>query len=165
MQSWRTTPPSSSPEVLQSIPAPEPRTRPEPEPAAAAKPAAERKPAHRKRAKAVKHADPAPRHETKRRAHSKAPARKVKPERPAASTAPAASGRTARILDAIASCESGGNPTATNGPYRGKYQFTRATWRALGGHGDPADASEATQDRLALKLYRRSGTAPWPSCG
>ena len=39
------------------------------------------------------------------------------------------------------------------------------TWHNLGGDGDPIDASEATQDRIALKLYRRSGSAPWPSCG
>jgi peptidoglycan hydrolase-like protein with peptidoglycan-binding domain len=71
-----------------------------------------------------------------------------------------------RVLRQIAKCESGGNPTAVsaNGRYRGKYQFTRSTWRALGGHGDPAAAAEGTQDRIALKLYRRSGTAPWPSC-
>ena len=70
------------------------------------------------------------------------------------------------MLRRIAECESGGDPTATSpdGRYRGKYQFTRSTWRALGGDGDPADASEATQDRIALKLYRRSGTTPWPSC-
>jgi resuscitation-promoting factor RpfB len=70
-------------------------------------------------------------------------------------------------LKQIAECESGGNPRAVSpgGHYRGKYQFSVATWRNLGGDGDPVDASEATQDRVALKLYRRSGTAPWPSCG
>ena len=75
--------------------------------------------------------------------------------------------RLPRVLRRIAKCESGGDPTAISpdGSYRGKYQFTRSTWRALGGKGDPADASEATQDRIALKLYRRSGTTPWPSCG
>jgi hypothetical protein len=71
-----------------------------------------------------------------------------------------------RILRQIAECESGGNPRAVsaNGQYRGKYQFSVDTWQNLGGSGDPADAPEAEQDRLALKLYRRSGTAPWPSC-
>ena len=71
-----------------------------------------------------------------------------------------------RILHRIAECESGGNPRAVSpdGQYRGKYQFSRATWRALGGSGDPADAPEWQQDRLALKLYRQSGTAPWPNC-
>jgi len=71
-----------------------------------------------------------------------------------------------RILRQIAECESGGNPQAVSpgGQYRGKYQFSLSTWRNLGGKGDPVDASEAEQDRLALKLYRRSGTAPWPNC-
>ena len=71
------------------------------------------------------------------------------------------------ILRRIAECESGGNPRAISpgGQYRGKYQFSRETWRNLGGSGDPADAPEWQQDRLALKLYRLSGTAPWPNCG
>jgi hypothetical protein len=71
-------------------------------------------------------------------------------------------------LRKIAECESGGNPRAvsSNGRYRGKYQFSRATWRAMGGRGrDPAKASERHQDRVALKLYRARGAAPWPSCG
>jgi hypothetical protein len=70
-------------------------------------------------------------------------------------------------LKRIAECESGGNPRALSpgGRYRGKYQFSLETWHNLGGDGDPIDASEATQDRIALKLYRRSGSAPWPSCG
>jgi resuscitation-promoting factor RpfB len=70
------------------------------------------------------------------------------------------------ILRQIAECESGGDPTAVSpgGQYRGKYQFSVDTWRNLGGEGDPAEASEAEQDRLALKLYRRAGTSPWPNC-
>src|SRR5512142_2005035 len=70
-------------------------------------------------------------------------------------------------LDRIAQCESGGNPRAISagGTYRGKYQFDRQTWRAIGGRGDPAHASEAEQDRLALALYRERGTSPWPACG
>jgi hypothetical protein len=71
-----------------------------------------------------------------------------------------------RILVQIAECESGGNPRAVSpgGQYRGKYQFSVDTWRGLGGKGDPAEAPEAEQDRLALKLFRRAGTAPWPNC-
>ena len=71
-----------------------------------------------------------------------------------------------RILRLIAECESGGNPAAVSagGTYRGKFQFSLGTWRALGGKGDPADAPEAVQDRVALKLYRRAGTSPWPNC-
>jgi hypothetical protein len=70
------------------------------------------------------------------------------------------------ILRRIAECESGGNPRAVSpgGTYRGKYQFSRSTWHNLGGSGDPAAAPEWLQDKLALKLYRQSGTAPWPNC-
>jgi hypothetical protein len=71
-----------------------------------------------------------------------------------------------RILVRIAECESGGNPTAVSpsGRYRGKYQFSMSTWTELGGEGDPAEAPEWLQDRIALKLYRRAGTSPWPNC-
>jgi hypothetical protein len=74
--------------------------------------------------------------------------------------------RMPRVLRQIAECESGGNPRAVSrsGQYRGKYQFTRETWRSLGGSGDPAEAPEWLQDHLALKLYRLRGTAPWPAC-
>ena len=70
------------------------------------------------------------------------------------------------ILRAIAECESGANPRAVSpdGQYRGKYQFSQGTWEGLGGTGDPAEAPEWEQDRLALKLYRRSGNAAWPNC-
>jgi peptidoglycan hydrolase-like protein with peptidoglycan-binding domain len=70
-------------------------------------------------------------------------------------------------LAKIAACESGGDPTAVSrdGHYRGKYQFTRATWRSLGATGDPAKAPEATQDAMAAKLLALRGTAPWPVCG
>ncbi len=71
------------------------------------------------------------------------------------------------ILQRIAACESGGDPRAvsSDGTYRGKYQFDRGTWHAHGGRGDPARAPEHTQDRIALRLYRARGTAPWPVCG
>jgi peptidoglycan hydrolase-like protein with peptidoglycan-binding domain len=70
------------------------------------------------------------------------------------------------VLRRIARCESGGNPRAISrsGRYRGKFQFDQATWEAAGGTGDPAAAPESTQDRIALRLYRKRGTAPWPSC-
>jgi len=76
--------------------------------------------------------------------------------------APASSGTLAKI----AACESGGNPSAVSadGRYRGKYQFSRATWRAMGGKGDPAKAAESVQDRMAAKLLAASGTSPWPNC-
>jgi hypothetical protein len=70
-------------------------------------------------------------------------------------------------LDRIAACESGGDPTAisADGRYRGKYQFSRATWRAMGGSGDPATAPEAEQDQRAAALLAAQGTVPWPACG
>lgn len=69
-------------------------------------------------------------------------------------------------LESIAECESGGDPEAVsaNGRYRGKYQFSRATWRSVGGRGDPAAAPEREQDRRAARLLARDGTKPWPNC-
>jgi hypothetical protein len=70
-------------------------------------------------------------------------------------------------LDAIASCESGGDPTAisSDGSYRGKYQFDYGTWASVGGSGDPAAAPEQEQDYRAALLYAQSGSSPWPVCG
>ena len=70
-------------------------------------------------------------------------------------------------LESIASCESGGDPTAvsSDGSYRGKYQFDYGTWESVGGSGDPAAAPEAEQDYRAALLYARSGSSPWPICG
>lgn len=70
-------------------------------------------------------------------------------------------------LQAIAACESGGDPGAVSpdGTYRGKYQFTYETWASVGGVGDPAAAPEATQDALAARLYAEQGSSPWPVCG
>jgi hypothetical protein len=81
----------------------------------------------------------------------------------AAATQPVADGTLARI----AQCESGGDPRAisADGTYRGKYQFDRTTWQQMGGEGDPADAPEAEQDRIAAKLLAERGTTPWPNCG
>jgi peptidoglycan hydrolase-like protein with peptidoglycan-binding domain len=86
---------------------------------------------------------------------------------PRASKRVASGGGSAATLARIASCESGGNPAAvsSSGRYRGKYQFSRATWRALGGKGDPAKAPESVQDVIAAKLLAQRGTTPWPVCG
>jgi hypothetical protein len=76
-------------------------------------------------------------------------------------------GVTMDTLDAIAACESGGDPTAVSadGSYRGKFQFDYGTWASLGGSGDPAAAPEAEQDYRAALLYAQSGSSPWPICG
>jgi transglycosylase-like protein len=70
-------------------------------------------------------------------------------------------------LDAIAACESGGDPAvvSSDGAYRGKYQFDYGTWESVGGSGDPAAASEEEQDYRAALLYSQSGSSPWPICG
>jgi hypothetical protein len=70
------------------------------------------------------------------------------------------------VLEAIAACESGGNPsTDTGNGFYGKYQFTQATWQAVGGTGNPAAAPEAEQDRRAAQLYAQAGPSQWPVCG
>ena len=96
----------------------------------------------------------------RRRAEARARARKRKARAAAARAVPPQ-------LQAIAACESGGNPRAvsSNGTYRGKYQFSLSTWQGVGGKGDPAAASEAEQDKRAAMLYARSGAGQWPVCG
>ena len=92
----------------------------------------------------------------------------VKRQVRAAAPQAAAGGSTAPgHLQAIAACESGGNPSAVGGggAYRGKYQFDQSTWASVGGTGDPAAASEAEQDQRAAILYSRVGASAWPSCG
>ena len=77
-----------------------------------------------------------------------------------------AGGVSQATLDAIAACESGGDPTAVNAAgYYGKYQFDTGTWASVGGSGNPAEASEAEQDYRASLLYARAGSSPWPVCG
>lgn len=69
-------------------------------------------------------------------------------------------------LEAIAACESGGNPsTNTGNGFYGKYQFDLGTWQSVGGTGLPSNASEAEQNMRAAKLYEQRGAAPWPVCG
>jgi hypothetical protein len=76
-------------------------------------------------------------------------------------------GVSIETLEAIAACESGGDPSAvsSDGTYRGKYQFDYGTWESVGGTGDPAAAPEAEQDYRAALLYAQSGSSPWPICG
>jgi hypothetical protein len=101
--------------------------------------------------------------ERKQRAERRAHARK----RAAKQAKSFGGGKASPALQAIAACESGGNPSAIGGggAYRGKYQFSYATWAAVGGSGDPAAASEAEQDSRAARLYAQSGAGQWPVCG
>jgi hypothetical protein len=94
--------------------------------------------------------------------------RKRQADSPEAQTgSPEDLGVSQATLDAIAACESGGDPTAIGGggAYRGKYQFDTGTWASVGGSGDPAAAPEAEQDMRAAMLYARAGSSPWPVCG
>lgn len=97
-----------------------------------------------------------------RRAADKRAARK---ESTAAAAAPAVV--IPPQLEAIAACESGGDPTAVSadGTYRGLFQFDYGTWASVGGSGDPAAAPAAEQYQRAAILYARSGSSPWPVCG
>jgi Transglycosylase-like domain len=99
----------------------------------------------------------------RRAKHKRAEAIKRKRAKRAAAAGSSASPQ----LQAIAACESGGNPSAVGGggAFRGKYQFDYGTWASVGGSGDPAAAPAAEQDRRAAMLLARSGTSPWPICG
>jgi len=92
-------------------------------------------------------------------------------EKPASSGSDGSSSSTGTKADslnwaALAKCESGGNPRATNpAGYYGLYQFSLSTWRAVGGSGNPRDASSAEQTKRAKILYNRAGAGQWPVCG
>ena len=85
----------------------------------------------------------------------------------ATATATGSGTTTPGNLQAIAACESGGDPSAVDasGTYRGKYQFDQQTWQSVGGSGDPAAAPEAEQDARAQQLMAQRGSNPWPVCG
>jgi hypothetical protein len=93
--------------------------------------------------------------------------RMLNPPAPAPTAAPATAYGASSTLEAIAACESGGDPGAVSadGLYRGKYQFDYGTWASVGGSGDPAAAPEAEQDMRAQMLYDQRGAQPWPVCG
>lgn len=67
--------------------------------------------------------------------------------------------------EALAECESGGDPNAVNpnGHY-GLYQFSLSTWASVGGSGNPVDASPAEQTYRAKLLYEAAGAGQW-TCG
>ena len=107
-----------------------------------------------------------PMHSDAAQPHRRAARRAMEPDRTVTEAAQPSAGASPQ-LEAIAACESGGDPAAvsSNGAYRGKYQFSPATWQAVGGQGDPAAAPEAEQDRRAAMLVERSGPGQWPACG
>jgi len=99
-------------------------------------------------------------------ARAKAKERIEEEEKPEFGT-PESVGVDQGTLDAIASCESGGDPTIVDasGTYHGKYQFDVGTWASVGGSGLPSEAPEAEQDYRAALLYSQAGSSPWPVCG
>lgn len=89
---------------------------------------------------------------------------KKAPAAPAASS----SGSSGPVLvgdaawDALAQCESSGNPQAVNpAGYYGLFQFDLGTWASVGGTGLPSDASPAEQLERAKILYSQRGWQPW----
>ena len=96
----------------------------------------------------------------------KAAAKRAKAAAAAKRKAARAAAQVSPHLQSIAQCESGGDPRAIGGGglYRGKYQFNVGTWQSVGGKGDPAQASEAEQDKRAAILLARSGPGQWPVC-
>ncbi|NKY39160.1 DUF348 domain-containing protein [Cellulomonas septica] len=98
-----------------------------------------------------------------------APAPKATSSGSTAAAGPITAGGSADSLNwaALAKCESGGNPSAVSstGKYHGLYQFSVATWQAVGGAGLPSQASPDEQTARAKMLYNRSGAGQWPHCG
>jgi len=76
-------------------------------------------------------------------------------------------GSLSERLDALAQCESGGNPRAFNpaGPWYGAFQFHPDTWRNMGGGpGDIRNYSYGEQKAVAARLVAAAGWGQWPSC-
>ncbi len=71
----------------------------------------------------------------------------------------------ANALAALRQCESGGNYRSASGNgYYGAYQFSPATWRALGYGGLPHQAPPRVQDEAAAELWSLTGWRAWPGC-
>ncbi|MBF0689010.1 MAG: transglycosylase family protein [Cellulomonas sp.] len=106
---------------------------------------------------------------TKPRPVAPAPAPRAASSAGAAAAGPIAAGGSADSLNwaALARCESGGrvNAVSSTGKYHGLYQFSVATWQAVGGAGLPSQASADEQTARAKMLYNRSGAGQWPHCG
>ena len=106
---------------------------------------------------------------TKPRPVAPAPAPRAASSAGAAAAGPIAAGGSADSLNwaALARCVSGGRVDAVSstGKYHGLYQFSVATWQAVGGAGLPSQASADEQTARAKMLYNRSGAGQWPHCG
>ncbi len=98
----------------------------------------------------------------------------VLPSEPAPAPEVVPPGPSADQWAALRDCESGGDYSITNpsGKYRGAYQFDRSTWNSVAERHsavlvgvDPAAASPADQDAMALALFTERGARPWPHCG
>lgn len=77
-------------------------------------------------------------------------------------SAPAGNSSVDAHLRLIMQRESGGNPRAVNAAgYYGLFQFSPQTWAAVGGTGNPAQASEAEQWKRARILYTQHGAQHW----
>lgn len=96
------------------------------------------------------------------------------PAVPTTAATPRSGEPTAEQWAALRACEASGNYGAVSpgGRFRGAYQFDQATWDHVAkSHfphlvgADPAQASPADQDAVALALYRSRGASPWPRCG
>lgn len=76
------------------------------------------------------------------------------------------SGIPSSTWEALARCESGGNPRAVSasGRYHGLYQFSTSTWSSIGGSGLPSQATPDEQTERAILLQARSGWGQWPHC-
>lgn len=65
----------------------------------------------------------------------------------------------------LAQCESGGNwATDTGNGFYGGLQFALSSWRAVGGTGNPAQASIAEQVDRGRRLLDLQGPGAWPAC-
>jgi uncharacterized protein YabE (DUF348 family) len=84
-----------------------------------------------------------------------------------AAQAPVATSSGGLNWAALAACESGGRVDAVSstGKYHGLYQFSVATWNAVGGSGLPSQASASEQTMRAQMLFDRAGAGQWPHCG
>ena len=80
-------------------------------------------------------------------------------------TAAPAEAASTSTWEKIAQCESSGNwHIDTGNGYYGGLQFSLATWHGFGGTGNPADASESTQIRIAERVLASQGWGAWPVC-